>query len=140
MAMSPKGTVIRIGGRRSVVGRRRPVVGRRRSEDGGQTSARTNPAKARRYLETAAQIRHVVRGALQPLSLLSFVARRDGVIDALAERVDRRADVVLNRLGVFGTACHRLLRVLDLFLQHLVTNRACGFVQLPRGIALIVGK
>ena len=39
-----------------------------------------------------------------------------------------------------GVAGHRLLRVVDLLLDHLVADRARGFLQLARGVALVVRR
>jgi hypothetical protein len=60
--------------------------------------------------------------------------------NALAQRVDVRSNLVFDRLRVFRTAGHRLLRVLELLLQHVVANGAGRFLQLASGIALVVGQ
>ena len=75
---------------------------------------------------------------LQALALLRLVGRVGRRRDALLEPVEIRPDLVLDRLRALRRACHRLLRVVDLFLDHLLADRAGGFLQLARRVALVV--
>ena len=74
---------------------------------------------------------------VEPLCLLGLVGRRGRFADALAQRVEVGRDLVFDRLRVLRSAGHRLLRVLDLLLDHFVADHSGGVLQLARGVAVV---
>jgi hypothetical protein len=85
---------------------------------------------------TAQQIGSLTRGLGLALVAIGLVGGAHRIADALLQLREVRRDAILDRSSHVRTTAHRLLRVVDDLLQLTIADRARGFLELARRIAL----